>query len=403
MEADPPIVLRDLLDALRAAVLDDDKDVATSALYAVAHLGSEADLVLTADRVAATSLPIASAAECSLSSLTRRFTKDARALAASLMKGPSFSVAAATILGALGAAGALDPDAIQGEIAFLSSCVSGGDARARRSAVIAVAEIGGVFATDILSFALADEEHDVQLAAARALGRVICVDPTAGRFLDAAPPSGVPSSRSSGMAGPRASATDVLDLIGRSGDDDLVAAAVNALGEGMTTWTPPSIPPPSSGSGPTSYPSPSPLGRSLRPSMMPGDDLIAALSPLAKKAPSAVAIAAVDALSRAPMGTPGREPALLGALSHPDPAVTKAAMLKIERTDVALERIARCLDHTSRDVRLLAAEMLTGASPPSSKDRLRKRATLELDPDVRTAIERALSQQAPREGEAPSL
>lgn len=396
-QAAPPI---ELLGALRQAALDDDKDVATSALYALSHLGSEPDLALAADRAASTSLPIASAAECALYSLTGRLHKEARSLAEQLMKRHPFSVAAAIILGALGSAGALDPEAMQAEIAFLSSCASGGDARARRAAVMAVAEIGGVFSTDVLSFALADEEHDVQLAAARALGRVICVDPAASRFLDAAPPSAIPSSRSGGMSAPRASATDVLDLIGRSGDDDLVAAAVNALGEGMTSWKPPSIPPPSSASGGAAYPSLAPPGRSLRPSMIPGDDLIAALSPLAKKAPSAVAIAAVDALSRAPLGTPGREPALLGALHHPDPAVTKAAMLKIERTSPALEKIARCLDHASRDVRLLAAEMLAGSAPPSSKDWLRKRATVEIDPDVRVAIERALAHPSAREGEA---
>lgn len=135
--------------------------------------------------------------------------------------------------------------------------------------------------------------------------------------------------------------------------------------------------------------------------MMPSDDLIAALAPLASKAQSAVAIAAVNALSRAPFGTPGREPALLSALGHPDVAVIKIAMLKLEKTDTALDKISRALDHAARDVRLLAAEMLAGhARSAAVIERLRRQAAIETDPEVRTALDRSIASHGRREGEA---
>lgn len=396
---------RALLEALRAAAVDADKDVSTSALYALSRLGTEADLELAAARARCLTLAVASAAEHALSSLADRFPGAARDLAHRLMKSEPSSLAAVVLLGALGSAGALDLDDVHAEVAFLASAATSGDARTRRAAVMAVADIGGLWAADVLSFALADEEHDVQLAAARALGRV-CVDPAAGRYLETGPPSGIPSSRKPAvpMPVPRTSASDMLDLVGRSGDDDLVAAAVNALGVSMTTWRPPaSLPPPSDEAGAAAKVARAssmggPPGQAglppHTPRMMPPDDLIAALAPLASKAPSAVAIAAVDALCRAPLALRGREPALLGGLDHPDPAVMKAAMLKLDRTDAALDKVSRRLDHPSRDVRLLAAEVLTGHARGAAQERLRRRAEVEVDAEVRAAIERACAPAA---------
>jgi HEAT repeat protein len=392
---------RELLAALRAAAAQGgDKDVATSALYALSRLGTEEDITLAAEQTLSPVRPIASAAESTLAALSGRFGKAARALAEIYMKSEPFALPASIMLGALGAAGELDPTEVHTEVAFLSSSATGGDARTRRAAVMAVAEIGGVWATDVLSFALADEEREVQLAAARALGRV-SVDPSAGRFLETGPPSVNPPS-SSAIPPPRTSATDVLELIGRSGDSDLVAVAVNALGDGMTTWAPPSIPPSSRGGGSVDASAFGLGAKSLRPSMMAGDDLIAALAPLAHKSPSAVAIAAVEALSRAPVGTPGRQSALLGALQHPDAAVVTAAILKLELNDVAADKIARCVDHPSRGVRLCVAEVLSGHSNAHALGRLRRRLAAEQDPEVRAAIERALAPapSARREGGA---
>lgn len=369
-----------LLTSLRAATCDRDKDVVTGALYALAHFGFESDLALAAELTLSSDVSIASAAEAALTSLVTRHPVAARALAADSMRREAFWLPTAVILGVLGAAGEIEPSSLREAVGFLSNCAASGDARTRRAAVLSVSQIGGPLASDVLSHALADEERDVQIEAARALGR-LCADPSASRFLDTNPPSGPPSS-----VKPRNVTTDVLELIGRSGDSDLVAAAVSALGDGITSWSPPSLPPSSNGN---------------RPSVLPPDDLIQALTPLAAKAPSSVAIAAVDAVSRAPLGTPGRMTALIGALSHANAAVTKAAMLKLEVTDVTAERIARCIEHPSHDVRLLAAERLAGVSYPGVRARLLKRAASEPEPEVREAIERALAAIDRRAGGGP--
>lgn len=366
-----------LLMSLRAATCDRDKDVVTSALYAIAHFGFESDLALAAELTLSPDVSIASASEAALTLLVGRHPVAARALAADSMKREAFWLPTAVILGALAAAGEIEPAGLRDAVGFLSNCAASGDARTRRAAVLSVSQIGGPLASDVLSLALADEERDVQLEAARALGR-LCADPAASRFLDTSPPSGPPSSER-----PRNVTTDVLELIGRSGDSDLVAAAVSALGDGITSWNPPSLPPSSRGS---------------RPSLLPPDDLIHALTPLAAKAPSSVAIAAVDAVGRAPVGTPGRMTALIGALSHANTAVTKAAMLKLEVTDVTADRIARCLEHPSHDVRLLTAERLVGASYSGVRARLARRAATEPEPEVRDAIERALASLDRRAG-----
>ena len=61
-----------------------------------------------------------------------------------------------------------------------------GDTDARRAAVLAVAEIDGAVAMQVLSFALADEEREVRFAAARALGRrcVALASPSPSEILD---------------------------------------------------------------------------------------------------------------------------------------------------------------------------------------------------------------------------
>jgi hypothetical protein len=374
-------MMPELLTALRTAARGKEKDVATSALYAIAHIGSEEDLTFAAELALSPTVEIASSAEAALTVLAGRYPRAARALCAELTKREPLSLAAAILLGAIGASAAFDAASLKEDFDFLSNCTAAGDARTRRAAVMAVAQIGGPLANDVLSFALADEERDVQLAAARALGR-LCSDPSASRFGNNGPPSGPPSSDHR-----RRMATDVLELIGRSGDSDLVAAAVSAFGDGMTTWSPPSMPPSS--------------GRGSRASMLPSDDLIAALTPLASKAQSSVALAAVDALSRAPAGTPGRISGLLGALGHSNAAVTKAALLKLDVTDTTSEKIARCLEHPMHDVRLLTAERLasaTGATGAIVRERLAKRAAVEPNQEVRDAIERAIASLDRREG-----
>jgi HEAT repeat protein len=233
--------------------------------------------------------------------------------------------------------------------------------------VAAVAELAGATwaqgATapfDVLAFALADEERSVQLAAARALGR-LCVRATEG--LSSPPPPRSERDIASGrlrLHQPRAS--DVLELVGRSQDDDLLAATVRALADAAALSSRSLAPPPSPRIGATTT--------------SEVEELIAALAPLANSAPSPVAIAAVEALARAPAEERGRLDALIGALDHSDHGVVEATVLKLRvaATDgsrdgrAIREALTRCLRHSSPEVRTLATEGLGGSTPPGSGD-----------------------------------
>jgi HEAT repeat protein len=343
-----------LLAALRAAARESERRVATSALFALSRLGTEEDLSLAASLAGSPIRPVAHAAEGALAALATRHPEAARALAdtlvASVARGLSADAFPASVLmGALAAMARPQSAPPQGDLAFLASAAAAEDVRTRRAAIGAVAEIGGASALDVLSLALADEEREVQLAAARALG-----------YLGA----GTYRRKDAGDAGP--DLVSLIGVVGRSKDAELVATAIRALGDGMSAL-PHDVTDPASAA------------------------LVEALAPLARKEEGGVAIAAVESIGRAPWGTPGRQAALLAALDHPDGSVVKVAMLKLETSGTDGEELLRCLDHASPDVRLLAAETLAGSDNPVLRERLAQRAAVELDRDVRDALEGALS------------
>ncbi|WP_438027942.1 HEAT repeat domain-containing protein [Sorangium sp. So ce233] len=197
--ADPS--LDELLGAVRRSVKSPSTLVATSALYGLAKIGAADDFELVVSQTRAISLPVARAAESALAGLSERYPEAARALARRLMQAERTHLAAAIVIEALGSA---DPE----ELAFLRSVASAGDVRARRAAVTAVAVAAGVAALDVLSLSLADEEREVRLAAARALGRLYASLSDAGRAGDE-----------------RARARELLGLVRASGEPELVAAA----------------------------------------------------------------------------------------------------------------------------------------------------------------------------------
>jgi HEAT repeat protein len=203
-----PDGLRDELCALiRDAVRSASTLVANSALYALAKLGVDEDLRLAAAQTLSAALPVARAAERALAALAERHPAAARALAQEMMQRDETYLPAAIVLDALGVAG---PE----ELAFLAHAAAAGDVRARRAAVVAAAATAGPAALDVLSAALADEEREVQLAAARALGRLCAllhVEGASGAASDAATRAG-----------------ELLELVARSGDADLVSAAMRA-------------------------------------------------------------------------------------------------------------------------------------------------------------------------------
>ncbi|AUX30007.1 MULTISPECIES: HEAT repeat domain-containing protein [Sorangium] len=195
--ADP--TLDELLGAVRRSVKSPSTLVATSALYGLAKIGTADDFPLVVSQTRAISLPVARAAESALAGLSERYPESARALARQLMQAGETHLAAAIVIEALGTAD-------QEEIAFLTSVASVGDVRARRAAVTAVAAAAGVSALEVLSLSLADEEREVRLAAARALGRLY-------------------ASLSDRAGDERTRARELLSLVRASGEPELVAAA----------------------------------------------------------------------------------------------------------------------------------------------------------------------------------
>lgn len=202
IEATDPRRVAELRNAMRAAARSPSTLIATTALYALARLGLEEDLQLLAQQTSSAPLPAARVAERTLSALAERCPSAARVLARQMMQTPSLYLPAAIVLEVVPRP--LTPE----ELAFLAHAAAAGDVRARCAAVGAAVAAQGAASLDLLSAALADEEREVQLAAARALGRLLAaLDPAA------APPSVATRT------------AELLDLLRRSGDAELQAAA----------------------------------------------------------------------------------------------------------------------------------------------------------------------------------
>lgn len=210
-----------------------------------------------------------------------------------------------------------------GDATLLARIAMTGDTRARRAAVLAVSEIGGPVAMEVLNVALTDEEHEVQLATARALGHLAALsdDP---------------------------SPSELLELVERSRAADLIATAVRAIGEAFSaTYN---------------------TRRSLMPPP-PATDLVDKLSSLAQRAPSPVAIAAVDALAQVFVsGSFVAAEALVGAIEHPDAQVSRAAAIRLAETEPGREALRRARAHPRAEVRARASEMLADEGGRAGRD-----------------------------------
>jgi HEAT repeat protein len=351
----------EVLDALRAAGRDPEWQVAVHAVIQVARLGGAGDLPLLAEHTLSETRPLAAAAERAFSQLAFDFPAAARALADRLAHDERTLLPAVIAVGAA----ACKPPFEERDALFLANAATAGDPRVRRVAVDAVAEIRASFgaefgsALEVLRIALTDEEHDVRLAAARALGKLCtAVDPPRG--------------------------SDVLDLVDRSGEPDLIAATVRAIGLGLghrhRMPGPGGVPP-------------------------PPDDLVPALGLFAGGAPAAVAIAAVEALADADLtGARSAIGALAAALDHPDEGVVRAALYKLAgaaaaarpSADAALAALARGLAHPKPALRARAVELLADVRPEEVRRLLVPRLAVEADRRVVEAIQLVLASPASR-------
>ncbi len=354
----PPECLSALVDALRAAALENERRLTTSALCALSRLGDERDLDLAARFVGSSSRPIAHTAEVALSILTRRYPVPARRivddLAERAVQGSAGDACTAIIvIGALAALPGASRQAFSApDKQLLTRCAAAQEPRTRSTAIETLAVLGGESELPFFTLALADDARDVQIAAARALGAV-------GRAACFRDPNDDKSASTS--------LESVIDIVMRSLDVELVATTVRMVGEDLE------------------------LTASEAKSQRAAKTILSVFEPLAREADGTIAIAAVESIGRLPCGTEGRQTALAAALRHIDDAVVKAAMLKLETAGSAGMEILQCLDHPSVDVRVLAAEIMAGSDNPALRERLAERTSVEPDLNLRDTLEGALS------------
>ncbi len=317
--------------AILDATDDGAPEVARAALVALARIGDEGTFGLAARWLDPEAPPATrQAAVLALSECALRFPEAARSLARQARPDGTDAAAAAIIIGALARS---DATAVSEDVAFLSDAASNESAVARRAAVEALSSFDGPLAVEAVSFALADEAPEVQIAAIRALGKM-----------------------RDGEGHP-IGAEHLLEVVRRFDDDTLGVAAIEALGSANDA------------------------------------SAIDVLRGVAREGGARRAVAAVEAIGR--IDAPGRVDALVHALSHPEPEVVKAALRALsseERDPRAAAHVGACLDHDVWDVRRLAAELLGRRSDQASKQLLRQRLVDEREPLVREEIQRSLAE-----------
>jgi HEAT repeat protein len=325
--------------ALREGLEDGSLEVLAGAVDALGPLGDADDLISLAALVAHEDERIAAAATNAVSEVAARHVDAARAMLRERTFGEDTLALGCILLGAIASTRSLD----DGDVRLLERALAHDDPQVRRAAIEALAQAGGQAAGDAVVFALADEEHEVQLAAVRALGRLGRAEPLAGVVAHAHDPVLTATAlRALGEAAPERALAAAQPLVSQT-DAALASAAVEAIGHLASPRTPPHL-----------------------------------------------AAACEDAL--------------FAALDHPDVEVVKLALslVGLRRGARALARLGLCLDHGSWEVRRLAAELLGQDKSPAAQALLRARYEREKDPIVREAISAAVSIRPAGETRRPS-
>jgi HEAT repeat protein len=227
----------------------------------------------------------------------------------------------------------------------------------RRAAVVALAEIGGIEAVEQIVLALADEDADVQVAAARALGQMTHGE--GGRL-----------------------ATESLLMVLGAGSPAVQAAAARAIGPTLTRS---SIPPPGFGAS--------------SPELVAGGRAVTVLRELLRNGPAEVALAALETLGN--LGDPALDDLLVESLGHPDEEVVKQGLsaLSLGGAPRSADRIVLGLSHSAWDVRRIAATLLGYSGATHTAEALYSRRALEDNDLVKNAIDEALAAlSAPEDG-----
>jgi HEAT repeat protein len=314
--------------ALRAALDDTPLEVVASAIDALGALGDANDLRRIASIVGHGDQRVRAAATNAVWELAARHVDTARAILDDASSGDDPLALGCILLGAIASTQKLRED----DIRVLERALAHDRPQVRRAAIDALAQAGGEAAADAVVFALADEEHDVQLAAVRALGRLGRADTLVGVVADTRDPVLTAAAlRALGDADPASAVVAACPLV-RHADAAIACAAVEAIGHLASARVPANI-------------------------------------------------------------TATCEDALFLALDHADVEVVKLALSLVGALSGAraLARLGLCLDHGSWEVRRVAAELLGQNRANSAQALLRARYEREKDPIVRDAIAAAVS------------
>jgi HEAT repeat protein len=325
----------DLRTALREALKGPGAEVVACALGALGSVGDASDLRRVSKLVGHADERVAATATKSVADLASRYADAARDLLRDAKPSKDPVAFACVLLGAIATKHPLTDD----DVVRLERALAHDDPRVRRAAIDALARAGSRAAADAVVFGLADEEHEVKLAAVRALGRLRRPEPLLAIVADTRDPVlAATALRALGEADRDRALAVARPMVGHP-DAAIACAAVEVIGH-------------------------------LEASASPGQ-----------------ARASAAAL----------EDALFAALEHAEGDVVKLALAMVGARPGAraLTRLGLCLDHPSWEVRRLAAELLGQAKSPSAEGLLRARYELEGDPIVREAIALAVSLRPP--------
>lgn len=305
---------------MREALRDPAPVVVAAAARSLARFGTAGDAPALVALAETGAEDVARASGQSLSALVSR-APDAvdRAVSETLFAGTGGS-ALVGVVATLGGPHALER---------LRSALSSNDVATRRAALEALAQQPSHQTAELAAMALADEDVDVQTAAAAALG-AMRVEPGRGVAIES------------------------LLLVLASGTPRVQAAAARALG------------------------------------LLGDGSAVESLRDLARSRAPGVAVAALEALRA--IRDPALEDLLVESLGHGDIEVVKQALRAIHEHGGAraASRLAVALAHSHWDVRRLAAVLLGGVGTPESRATLAAHRATETDDLVLTAIDAAL-------------
>ncbi len=314
--------------ALREAIDDGSPEVVASAIESLGSVGDADDLLRIASIVGHRDERIAAAAANAVGALAARHVDTARVLLRDPGSGTDPLALACLLLGAIASTRTLGDD----DVHVLERALAHDRPQVRRAAIDALAQAGGEVAADAVVFALADEDHDVQLGAVRALGRLGRAEPLVGVVANTRTPALTGAAlRALADADPARAVEAAIPLVNHA-DVAIACAAVEAIGHLAMA-----------------------------------------------RVPTSVAAACEDGL--------------FSALDHRDAEVVKLALSLVGARSGAraLARLGLCLDHASWEVRRVAAELLGQERGPAAQALLRARYERERDPVVRDAIAAAVS------------